>query len=615
MYLKYFQIKNYRCIEKINIEFKKGVNVLIGENNTGKTSIIDALRLAFSLGTQRKDIFFSSDDFFINRFGKKADASEFDLTFADISEDERGIFIDLLALENGEYVLKLHLQYQLRIKGGTEVITYKSWGGEHEGQNISYEMMDALYYVYLEALRDAERYLRPTRENRLSLLLRRLKSNPNEQNELARIINYKIQTTAEWSDLIKEAKNRINEHLKKTSLNQQLIDIDFLPLEFKRIAENLKMYLPNNWLVDKSEITAKFTDDSWKKYFKNPEDSGLVFDENAMSTIDTDLSLGDKKELLLDIYQRAQDRFDLSRNGLGYNNLIYISTVIGDLFERASSDTERYVSFLIEEPEAHLHPQLQNLLFNYFGMMEHKNIQVFISSHSPTITAKTHIDSITVLQNIKNSINLTPIRKIPLDPDEKDYLGRFIDVTKSQLFFSKGVILVEGISEALLLPIFADIMGQEFNLNQLGIEVVNIGGVAFKPFAKLFNSNTTTERLNVNCSIITDDDSNSPRAQNARNLTGGRLKVFLSSNTFEYELYFQNENVVSETYRQIHPQFNLNSGDINSKATQFMEIIKSNKDKAIFAQILAEKLKTGTIVFNIPAYIQNAIKWAEDKHE
>jgi len=613
MFLKYFQIKNFRCIEKLDIEFKKGVNVFIGENNTGKTSIIDALRLSLGLGTQRRDIFFSPDDFFINRFGIRADTSEFDLTFADVSKDERGIFIDLLALENGEYVLKLHLRYQLRIKGGIEVITYKCWGGEHEGQNISYEMMDAFYYVYLEALRDAERYLRPTRENRLSLLLRRLKSNPKEQSELAKIINNKIKTTTEWMDLIKEAKNRINEHLKRTSLNQQTIDIDFLPLEYKKIAENLKMYLPKSWLVKKTEITNNFTDNSWEKYFVNPKDNELIFNENTMANIDSDSLSLDKKELLKNIFQRIKDRFELTRNGLGYNNLIYISTVIGDLFERASSDTERYVSLLIEEPEAHIHPQLQNLLFDYFRVMEDTNIQVFISSHSPTITAKTHIDSIAILQCATNNITITPIRKISLDVDEKNYLRRFLDVTKSQLFFSKGVILVEGISEALLLPIFADIMGKECNLNQLGIEIVNIGGVAFKPFAKLFNSCNRAKRLNINCSILTDDDSNSPRARNARALAGGKLKVFLSNNTFEFELYLQNEIVVSEIYRQLHPQFSLNTGDISNKAIQFMEKIKTNKDKAVFAQMLAEKLKNNNISFNVPLYIQNAIKWAENK--
>ncbi|MFH1367932.1 MAG: AAA family ATPase [Elusimicrobiota bacterium] len=613
MYLKYLQIKNYRCVENVKIEFKKGVNVLIGENNTGKTSIIDALRLSFSLGTQRKDIFFSLDDFYIDKYGKRADIAEFNLTFSDISEDERGIFIDLLALENGEYVLKLHLSYQLKIRRGSEFITYKFWGGEHEGQNISYEMMDAIYYVYLEALRDAERYLRPTRENRLSLLLRRLKSDSKEQNDLANIINNKIQTTTEWIDLIREAKSRINKHLKSTSLNQQLVDIDFLPLEYRRITESLKMYLPNTWLIDKREITEVFRDDSWKKHFKNPEENELIFKEDAMSTIDSDQSLGDKKEVLKNIYQRIQDRFDLSMNGLGYNNLIYISTVIGDLFERASSDTERYVSFLIEEPEAHLHPQLQNLLFDYLGTMEDKNIQVFISSHSPTITAKTNVDSITVLQSANNSINITPIRKIPLDADEKNYLRRFLDVTKSQLFFSKGVILVEGISEALLLPIFADIMGSGYNINQLGIEVVNIGGVAFSSFAKLFNSTDVNERLNVNCSIITDGDSNSPRAQNARSFASGKLKVYLSNITFEYELYLQNENVITEVYRNIHPRFNLNSGNISEKAIQFTQKIKDNKDKAVFAQILAEKLKNENIAFNVPAYIQDAIKWAENK--
>jgi hypothetical protein len=84
MFLKSFQIINYRCIENITIDFKKGVNVLVGENNTGKTTIIDALRLAFGIGTQRKDIFFNLDDFHINKFGKRSEIAEFHLIFSDI---------------------------------------------------------------------------------------------------------------------------------------------------------------------------------------------------------------------------------------------------------------------------------------------------------------------------------------------------------------------------------------------------------------------------------------------------------------------------------------------------------------------------------------------------
>lgn len=622
MYLKNFHIKNFRCIEDMTVEFKKGVNVLIGENNTGKTTILDALRLSFSLGTQRRDIFFNLDDFFVNKYGITADVCEFDLTFADIFEQQKGLFVEMLALDNNEYVLKLHLKYQQKTKGDIDTISFKCWGGEHKGQNISYEMLNLFFFIHLEALRDAERNLRPNRENRLSHLLRRLINDSTEQERLARIINKKIEETEDWNRLITKAKKRINEHLGKTSINQQSVDINFLPLEFKKIAENLKMFIPNLWVVNKQEIKSQFIDDSWKKYFTNPDDSDLVFKDNFAEILKTDTQIGEKRGVIESIYQRTQNSFELSRNGLGYNNLIYIATVIGDLFERVESGIENYIALLIEEPEAHLHPQLQNLLFDYFKAMEEKSIQVFVTSHSPTITAKTNIYSITVLNNLNNSIKMTLLRNISLTLDEKQYLSRFLDVTKSQLFFAKGIILVEGISEALLLPIFADIMGQVFNLNRKGIEVVNIGGIAFNSFAKLFNSDDFNLRLNINCSIITDNDADSngrisQRAQNTKNLEGGKLKVFLANNTFEYELYCeQNKNILINTYKELHERFNINTtGNIDDEAKIFTEYIKNNEDKAIFAQILAEKIKSDNINFKIPKYIQKAIKWAIYSHE
>ena len=172
--------------------------------------------------------------------------------------------------------------------------------------------------------------------------------------------------------------------------------------------------------------------------------------------------------------------------------------------------------------------------------------QIFISSHSPTITAKADLDSLIVLQEQEHKITSLSIKRSNLNDINKIFLKKFLDVTKCQLFFANGVILVEGISEALLLPIFSEIVGADYSIEKKGIELVNLNGVAFEHFGRLFNSDNEEIRLNCRCAILTDDDRTdgniSSRANKAKELEKGLLKVFLAQNTFEVELFKAGNN-------------------------------------------------------------------------
>lgn len=311
----------------------------------------------------------------------------------------------------------------------------------------------------------------------------------------------------------------------------------------------------------------------------------------------------------------------ISQNGLGYNNLIYIATVLGDLRQRRQREPDSYIALLIEEPEAHLHPQLQDVLFRYLAEIQSDDVQVFITSHSPTITAKTQIESLIVLSRNGPQILSTPLADVDLSKDNRDHLHRFMDVTKSQLFFANGVVLVEGISEALLLPEIALILGPKYDLDKNGIEVINIAGVAFEPFAKLFNSDKPDKRFSVRCAVLTDDDSHtsqngeaSSRAANAKSLQGGLLRSFFARSTFEYELYLSNPTSLLAVYKELHPRMDLSlAGSIAEQAALFVEKLSSTRDKADLAQILAGKLASRQLSgFVAPQYIQNSIKWVVD---
>ncbi len=572
MYIKKIKINKFRNIDSLNISLNKGLNVFIGENNSGKTAVIDALRICMSWGNQAKSIFVKPEDLYIDRANHKyiSQPIQFDLYFEIEKDIEGSIFYDLLSKVDDCLELQIHFKFWFEDKSDRKIFRFKVWGGDNEGQSISPEIFDLIRHVYLSALRDSNRDLQTNKNNKLGSLLEKIEPDAARQTQLAKKIDTILHKDQEWKIIRQNAKTKINEHLEGSSIKGKEIQVDlrFLDSEFRKIVGTLRVRIP----------------------------------------IYSALSETNEEQKWFQIYQ----------NGLGDNNKIYIASVLGDLIGLKGLENETYVALLIEEPEAHLHPQLQNVLFTYFSNLAN-NIQVFLTSHSPTITAKTRLDAISVFQNINNKITVLPLKDSQLNDDNKRHLHKFLDVTKAQLFFANGIILVEGISEALLMPIFAKIMGKEeenphkYDLTKSGIEIVNVGGVSFESFAKLFNPENKDKRLSQKCVIITDSDppdggatSLSSRAQNVVKLKSGLLDVQLASDTFEKDLFevsSDNARLMKDVYQDMHPRTTIdNSSDLLAK-------LKSNKDKGEFAQRLNSKLEDNSDGFTVPQYIKNAIEW------
>ena len=579
MYISNLKIRNFRAIESIDINLNKGLNVLIGENNSGKTAVIDILRLIFDKGNYPNEIYWKETDFRVDIYSNDIKPIEFDIKF--IPEDEREIiwFNELHVINydegNLKHYLELHGRISLIKSKGTTKIKREFWGGGDEERKIPWNIWNALNYIYLSPLRDVNRDLKPNNKNLLSKLflnLSELKNEENYEENMSQIIKENFNDE-KWKNLIDDGKEKITTHLTEMNFfeNNQEIDINFSTFEFEDIIKKLIIQIPTNTNNDENE-----------KYF------------------------------------------NLQQNGLGYNNLIYASTIFGDILQRKEVFGETYNLLLIEEPEAHLHPQLENTFFNYLHSLDEKNkFQLMITSHSPTITAKTKLDNVIVMNNIDNKVFATSIKDTCVKDEDKIFLKKFLDVTKSQLFFAKGVILVEGITEALLLPLFAKILDEKegvekYNLEKNGIEVV-VTGTSFQRYSGLFNSDNKKERLNIKCAVLTDDDRDKiglsdGRLENLEKLSKNNFKVFIGKNTFESELFEQNQinNIIVNVFDSIHPRIrnNLisNGEEFNSKV--FVEKLFTNKTKSEFSFKLAEYLENNfeeRKKFNIPEYIKKAI--------
>lgn len=153
MYIQKVKLQNFRSFgdEGICFLFNKGINAVIGENNNGKTALIDAIRIAFSCVLYKKDIFFSKTDFHVNAAGERAAFAQIDVYLKDVPQNLIEIW-DPIQPDCGEFHVVFTLE---KTAAGTDKVKYRAWGGKCEGNLLSSDTLEAINLDYLSALRDS----------------------------------------------------------------------------------------------------------------------------------------------------------------------------------------------------------------------------------------------------------------------------------------------------------------------------------------------------------------------------------------------------------------------------------------------------------------------------
>ncbi len=594
-------IRNFRSFEHLDVPLAAVTTCVIGENNAGKTNFLHAIRLCIDANlssTYRSlapnDVHSTVDIAYPSQVLIGLEITDFS---GKINEEalvggwqhQRGVarliyrYRPKLSvredLETGEITpgdLTAE-DYHWEISGGGEPardLADIEWN-EDVGTSIRFGDLQSFLVVFLPALRDVESDLRQYRGSPLARLIEAMEIDDDERERLLDALRTANEEIAS-AETIGAIASAIDASLKTVTGPAFSMDVGLGLAEpsFQAIIRALRILLSNAAMMD----------------------------------------------------------FDPSSNGLGLNNILYVSILIEYFRKRIEQAKSAGQIILFEEPEAHLHPQLQLTLFKALSALPFQSI---LTTHSTHITANAPLASYVVLSQtggpaIASSI---PADDAGLENGEVGDLERYLDATRSNLLYARKVILVEGPAELFLIPELLKHV-KDIDLEREGVSVIPIYGVHFDVYAKLFSG----ESLPKKCAIITDGDlrpsdadpdlegeDDLPAPPDLKKLENDFVKVFACKTTFERALVFEGTlEMFARAADDIgapriaaklrHGIEELADEDLDDEArTAILNPLRASVlntakrfGKARFAQIAARHAAQAT---TIPKYLSDAAKW------
>ncbi|MEP6361041.1 MAG: AAA family ATPase, partial [Balneola sp.] len=462
MYLSNIKLWNFRKFgsqdfnldsPNLDLDFQPGLNVLIGENDSGKTAIVDAIKLVLKTHSYEW-IRYEFNDFFEdkNRF-------RIELLFKNLSDEEAKNFTEVLGWheEKGNKFPYLRLILDVSRNEDRVLPSDVKAGVDDEGYQLSAESKEYLKATYLKPLRDAESELIAKRNSRISQILQGDDAFKNVGNE--HILVFIFESLGK--DLIDYFSG---EYTYTETDDETGEETDVTPQEGKAIKNRI--------------------DDYVKSFFSKNYEVEFETVQNNLKSILEKISL---------------TLFNDKNPGLGTLNRLFMAAELLHL-DKPNWDGIRLG--LIEELEAHLHPQAQMKVIERLNMID--KIQLILTTHSPNLASKVLLNDLIICKGSSAFPMGEDFTK--LDKEDYKFLEKFLDTTKANLFFAEGVILVEGWAEEIIIPSIAKHIG--LSLTEFGVSVVNVASTAFLRYSKIFQRQTDQDSpiIDVPVAVITDLD-------------------------------------------------------------------------------------------------------------
>ena len=461
MRLNYVRIENFRNFKLCEVFLGQNI-VLVGENKAGKSNFIQALRLILDPSMPDTERRLTAQDFWDGIEAFKGNRISIMLQFTDFASDPNPDYLPL-SLLNGDCIVETTPEPVAQL-----TYIYENTKELEKPEQSGFEDYD--FKIFQGNNVDSEfKNIRKFRENIPLILISAIRDIANDN--LA------------WS------KSPLSRLIELTELKSD--QLEPFAKKVKAVSDDVLTLDPLTEL--QTEIQSRLSSMVGELYTINPE---LGLNATTAAALQKDLRL----------FADGGKHRTLDRASLGLQNALYLALLALFLEKqeiKRSKNKERFLPIIaLEEPEAHLHPHLQRLVFDdYLNAARNRRQPVIISTHSPHLACSSPVNDLVLLRETVD--NGTDIRSAyqyisSLSPRDKKDLDRFLDITKSEMLFAKGVLFVEGDVETILVSEFARIMNKP--LDKYGISVVNVYGTHFSIVTNL------AFHLGIPFAVLTDGD-------------------------------------------------------------------------------------------------------------